>query len=645
MAIYPRVVAAGVMTHDDVRELTQLLHSHQRIHASLDQAAKEALFAHAKTIVFDLRRRALPPHQVASLHLLSYFKETQRYDAGVKFWNWLVRQDASHADARTYGAGIELLAYCGQPLRDLEVLYTRAIALFPGDFSAYHLSPGAIVPDRGRPTMISGVRMSLLQGILTARLLHGDWRNAYLALDTALRLYPTQLPPRIHELFLFERPISEGYKVFMVACRGGNVPRGALLTHLVDRLSEIQSSAWDLTTNAALAVAMINAARAFVGTGGRCEIFHLNALVNGLLGVLYNVEAGSKAEIAVWESVRNVEMAFNTRGVQRNTATYNTIISMGSKLGRPDVVAAVVGELEEQQLPQNAITARTLVAAGGSLQDEQLIRDGWSRLAQLEASLGPRDWQVLARACRKTGDMAFLEEQVSRHGAASSPAVQAIVARETAHAAKTTTKPSPRVSSSPSESLGGLKKAVGALVSQLRSPMLNDFSISPIPMGPLSWPSQRADGEEQAEEALYNRLTTDPHAAATPDSAARDSLTNPPLASTGVTLSNLRFENWRAVNELLTLAERNAAIEGAAVDAALKAGDRAPWRAGRGGKARKDATGGFEAIRAVWVDGRAPEVAAAGDAAQADGPAAAEGPRTDEGWEERSLRLRGISPQ
>ncbi|KAI9824911.1 MAG: hypothetical protein M1832_001516 [Thelocarpon impressellum] len=611
MTLYPRVVEATLMAEEDTLEVTRLLHNHQRLNRGLDKAAKEAVNAHAQLIVRDLKRGVLPPHQIASLHLLSYFKDTQKYDSGVEFWNWLVRQDASHADARTYGAAIELLAFSGEPLEDLEVLYAQAMKLFPGDFSEYHLSPGAIVPDRRQPTIISGVRMSLLQGILTARLLHGDWRNAYLALDTALRLYPTQLPPRIYELFLYERPLSEGYKVFMVACRAGNVPKGTLLTLVLDGLSGLQSPKLDASINVTLAIAMLDAFRAFVGTAGRVEVIHLNALIRGLLGGLYNAMEHDGLDLATVSGIEQLKEAFQELGIATTTATFNTMISMGGKLKRPDVVVTASKQLVEYGLQPNAVTYRTLLNTGGDLDDLPLIESSWTRLEEASnssatVSLDLRDWQALARACRKSGHNTYLEDQVAKYGVSTSPSIQAVIRREMGRPSNAAIPKSPAATFTPAN-VPIFAETISALLAQLQTPALHNFHTSPLPMGPLS-----SSPSDESTRVLYDALTTDPYSPAPPSSTDRKE----PRSPTGFPLADLRFENWRSVNELLALAERNTRAMDDIVDEALSRGE-AVGRRGKG--ARGDSRPAAE----IWGE---------------------EGnPQETEGWEEKALRLRGLA--
>jgi hypothetical protein len=191
MELYPSLLAANILNSYDTRRITQALHVRIR-NAHQDQARSD-LFPFVQQIVGDIRRGVLEPHNYAFVHLFGIYKDCKRFDEGCTLWQWLVQQDERYVSQAAYGAAIELMAYGGiMRLPDLESLYVDGLKRFPGTFAEYHLAPDAIVPDRSQPTTVKGIPTILLQGILSARILNRDWKNAYLALDTALRLYPTQ---------------------------------------------------------------------------------------------------------------------------------------------------------------------------------------------------------------------------------------------------------------------------------------------------------------------------------------------------------------------------------------------------------------------------------------------------------------------
>ena len=258
MVSYTQLSDLGVLTANDISNLARQIHARFRI----DKDKKEML-GYITTIIEDLKSNKIACHPLASVHLLSCLKDMEEYKASNDFWEWLLTQDENYCDARTYGAGIECLAYQGVALKELEELWEQAL----DRYSTTTVTSVAINTGRGVPVM-------LFQGIITARLFHGNWRAAYEAFDVCTRLYPTLTPARIYELFIYERPVKEAYIVFLMACRAGTPPKPGVLTPL---LKEI----WIKTRDAR---AMIRLVYSFVGAGGKPSPFHLNSLVGGILG-------------------------------------------------------------------------------------------------------------------------------------------------------------------------------------------------------------------------------------------------------------------------------------------------------------------------------------------------------------------------
>lgn len=183
---------------------------------------------------------------------------------------------------KTYGAAIELLAECGRGLESYEEVYAHGLKRFPGTFNEYHMSHGALLQNRDKLTMLPRTSMSLLQGIVAARLTYVDWRNAYLGLDTALRLHPTQVPPNMLQAFLRERPIQEVYQVFCLLCQGGSPVRPEIVTAMLFDLVSGQGESAGEEIDLVIAMAVLNAIRLFAGSGQTIKPFHLNVLQSSL---------------------------------------------------------------------------------------------------------------------------------------------------------------------------------------------------------------------------------------------------------------------------------------------------------------------------------------------------------------------------
>lgn len=369
MFSYPQLRDVGILTSHDVSNLARQLHTHYR----LDRVDKEVL-PHVKTLITDIQNGKVPGNPLASVHILSCLKEMEEFDLANDFWKWLEPQNEDHTDARVYGAAIECLAYQGTALDVMEDLYTEALERYSDSTVA------TVARDTGK-----GTRIMLFQGIITARLLHGDWEAAYEGFDICIRLYPTLTPPRIYELIIYERSVKEAYIAFLMACRAGTPPKPTVLTPLLKQL-------WSETGDVR---AMIRALYAFVGSGGKTSFQHLNSLIGGVFGTIGQVPKNARSG-EEWDEVyanamtftRNLISAFAKAGVQPSLSTFNTIITLGGKLERMDLVYGGLKELASAGMEPNIITYRIILNAFGELKEAESVRQSWADLCSAKAELG-----------------------------------------------------------------------------------------------------------------------------------------------------------------------------------------------------------------------------------------------------------------
>lgn len=371
---------------------------------------------------------------MASLHLISALKSMSEFELAGKFWEWVRQQDTSHCDARVYGSYIELLAYKGEPLAKMEELYMEA-------FDRYS-NTASVSPQVARET--GATHIILLQSIITARLLNGDWRSAYEAFDLILRLYPTATPARVYELFIYERPIREAFTVFLIACRAGTPPSASVLTPLME---EIWLKHRDVC-------ALIRLCWAYSGAGGVVRSEHLNFLLKALLlsypphppplATPDELKSHSTGFTKLIASLRALIGCFEPLGIAIQATTFNTIISCGGKLGRGDLVLGALRDMVKAGIRPNDVTYRTLVVVAGHLKDEKQLVEAWrmleatkmeernariqtqKKLIQMKrlspdtvvGSVGVKwefkDWQALVDACVLIGKERFAVEELDK---------------------------------------------------------------------------------------------------------------------------------------------------------------------------------------------------------------------------------------
>lgn len=315
---------------------------------------------------------SLPWTRHATLHLLSYYKESGHLDEGLNFWKWLSRAEGVILHPVYVGAAIELLAVCGVGIHYCEEVYERTLAEQRDIGSQYYLTPGAILPDRSKAVTTRGTSSGLLQGIISARLLHGKLQRAYLTLDTVFALRPTQIAPRFLDVFVFERPIFEALSVFFMYCRGGNAVSKATLTTILKTLKDLANRVTNYSTRLQLVGAMFRVAEAYTGSAGRLDSIHLNVLtrafVNAIPRMPVATPAGStdrqaRLQNTVAEVLAKLFAFCHRHNVSPTSATFGEIISGAVLSGYVNLAKTAFQDMVSLNILPNEPTAVCMLKA------------------------------------------------------------------------------------------------------------------------------------------------------------------------------------------------------------------------------------------------------------------------------------------
>ncbi|KAI9812012.1 MAG: hypothetical protein M1827_004904 [Pycnora praestabilis] len=585
LRIYPQLLSDNLISRSDTHEIVRLLHYFSRKAGRKTDDEIKQLLAHTQAIIQHLKTGALPPHRAACMQLISIFKDLRAYNLGVSYWKWLAQKNDDFINAASYGAAIELLNCKGEPLENLEDLYSLALKQFPGTFSEYHLSPGAIISDRARPVIAKGNSMTLIQGITTARVDHGDWRNAYLALDTALRLYPTQVPPRILDIFIHKRPLPEGYKVFQIACRSGILVNARTFHSMLDALAATQSIDGDIWINFSLTKAILNAMLAFRGAGGQFDIIQLNIIMKSMLVLLPSrtteqrndgaTSADDRLYGTITEVIHSVIKVFVQQGIIPDVATWSNVIIRGGQLKREALVDLGLKSFVSSGTTANRNISSAMLFAGGELGDAELIKRGWSLLKQA-ASLTPfplthRHWVGLVTAARNAHIKDYVVTELSQDsqlGITKVDTIKRLLSEETSPSQAI--RPHTEVfvlDNRITEQIGQISHIVRRVFELISSSKRHNFFQHPVPTS--IWPSS-ADTflPDPSSRDFYDQLTTDPQ---TVEAQTASEQTIAASSTTGYALDELRFQNWQSINELLATAEANEKLRHQEVSRAIEA--------------------------------------------------------------------------
>ncbi|KAH0208567.1 hypothetical protein KCU86_g7983, partial [Aureobasidium melanogenum] len=528
------------------------------------------------------------------------------FDKGIAFWSWLVKQGDDYVNANLYGVALELFAFQGRPAEETEQLYESALDRFPGVFLHYHLAHNAVITDRRQPTVISGIPKALLQGILTARILRGDAKNAYLTLDTALRLFPTKIPSRFVTLFVQERPLDEAYKAFMLACQAGATPGHDALKILLTRMRKV--AALSPIRNAALLRAMIMACYAHNNSGAPLNNKSLNELVIAIT-VLLKDHAYTRMSS---EQLRPITDAISALlsdlfGIWASAnsppgiASFNSMIaSLAGRGKRKDIIDHALEAMEHYNLKPNTVTFRSILAAAGEMDDPEGIRSAWTNLVaeriEKGAALELVDWQNLLNAARRINDPDYLQQQLINFQHIASPhildqmstALQAQNFSRKLNPDKNDSKNDLITKEKTMRILELLKRDVEYLSNNAQ--LNRNFYTGPMSLSLLNRLSVYTNVSEEHIRTVYDEMTTDsstslnifPSSTSEPktdiEADAEAGEQTPAMGPTGYPLDELRYQNWKTINELLFDAKLHDKKYMDAVDEAIKLGTPPPSR-------------------------------------------------------------------
>jgi hypothetical protein len=585
LTLYPALMEKKFLGSRDTLEIMRLLH--YRFRQKTQLVSDTDIEMHVKEFVKRLQLRQLPPHSSASTHVLSYFKRSGQFDAGLDYWNWVVKQDSNYLNLATYGAAIELLAIHGQGLAFCEEVYVHGLKRFASNFNEYHMSSNAIAKDRHLPTSLPGTSMSLLQGIIKARLIYGDWRKGYLGLDTALRLHPTQCPALFMRGIYTERPVSESFQVFRILSQSGNSIPPSNLTFLLGHITAGQAKKRCNIRDRNLMLAALSAIHYSIGSRQRLNNIHLEVFLQGILDLfpVKGLDEGRKAFVhdLITGLISRIVLLFGSKGVPPNEAIFIEMLGLAGISRNKSLLQAVAVWLQENDTSPSLAIMRSLLLAARDIGDATQLELFWNSWKHIVSSQ-PDLWVLLANAAVTCGNVCFVRQQVMDFKIPNEKEVL-----EALESPQPNEVPELEMNQAERDSMyQALMEAVDTLTSEVariqelaRTKDIYNLHDHP-PCRPSILPFTSSVSEEW-QRKLYDDLNTDPASRASAvdlesggseEHAAQNSKApEAVLTATGFRLDELRYENWKAINELLCQAQLFEARWAAAVLEALDRGE------------------------------------------------------------------------
>lgn len=570
---YPALMARNQLEAIDTLEIARLLHHNARSRSFRDPNVKNSFISTVLGFQDMYMNGNLPPHPLASLHLLSLWRVTQLYDHGIELFNWLLKQNEYHMNIKTYGAAIELVAEYGKDLGYCERLYDHALRKKSRyDFSSYQLSSGAILPDRRKPIDNRGTSLTLLQGIMKARLIHGDWRNAYLALDTALRLHPGQLPRLFTHIFLFERPLHEALQVFRLASQSGSQPGFKHFTRLLQSLKWATSFDSELRPTLQFAIAMVNSVHCYIAANEELVVEHLDILLETCYQIFQ--EHPSLNVDQMIEVLSQILTSFSVFGINPNQKQLERALFTSTR-GNPKLILWILDTFLPFAKGLSDYSVKLLLDEIAVTKDAVLVEQVWALV--IESSLVPLSsahWKLFTRASARAGNLEFIHHQMKIRSKPESTDLADMVNQEIQQTQPYEEEQSVQVNSQQSSREEELDQFLSTIASfgemVTKRQNWSDLEKNPVKQDNFfAWPFHV---EESWQRKLWDELSQPPlKASATSEPIATQ---NKPIArvSTGLALEEVRYRNWKGINDLLLQAEMSEAKIQSSADAAIKDG-------------------------------------------------------------------------
>ena len=324
--------------------------------------------------------KALPPHSQASRYLLVLYKDIHKHEMATRLWDWMVHQDDRYVSTKTYAGAIKLAAAGNQSLHVCEKLYEEALIRYSDKLVSLILSPGFMLPPETNNWRDVMIEQHLCLAIFHARIRRGDWRTAYLNLDTAFRLWPSAIHYHFLKNLLKGRPVHEGYQVYSLFCQAGAYVGGKELHILLGDMARACEDTVDLLLKSELTKAMLEAVTVFVKIKDtRLDARHLDCLIRGFLSILPRRDLGSgqkdnKLDIAVCSFLTYLKEWFIKRGSKLDSGILVTVISRGRTLRDKSLFEWASNEFGNVDRRPDGLLQNSLLTAAGEFRSPEIVK-------------------------------------------------------------------------------------------------------------------------------------------------------------------------------------------------------------------------------------------------------------------------------
>jgi hypothetical protein len=410
------------------------------IDKSFDHESKELLEKAVDRVCGDIIRDRVVFDGLAIQTVLYLLRYLGKYGTAKKLWDWA----DSHGEPLPLPAYIVAIQILSDPdvnenLDALEAIYHKARESDAGTFAEYHLGHNAVLLNRYAEALPRGINpksIQLLLAIARARLLHGNWKDGYLAYDSACRLSASR-PKFFYEAMLDpgrSRPLPEVYRLARLACKEGIRLSPWKLDLLFGKLSneqkiEVRSEA-DLFHVIKHMKASQNLMLANFDAGGQLMHGHVNKILSPLRSLVHPKSSIYSPRDPKWSDFVRAVAESAARLLEKLVPHMDTPAQ-----GPYEVVLRLAVEAQHQKLfystlqtlfadggKPSLIISRILLEASGCFGTLKNIQETWKEVVSITEqhgeSIGTLQFQALTRAIKQQHSEAatdFLEIEAAHY--------------------------------------------------------------------------------------------------------------------------------------------------------------------------------------------------------------------------------------
>lgn len=530
----------------------------------------EDLIEFTQTLDRDYRKGKLAAHGQFSSRLLEIYLNLRQFDEFKSFWNWLLYQKQEYRSLRTWATAMKGYFVEGASLSFLQDLMERALQESTVNFLAYRLSSNALAPNRSRLVSPVDGAVSMLTTIARCQIKTGQIRDGYLTLDSLCRFDPLALWSQLSTLLFASRPITETYRLYVMSLRCGLWPNHTAVSQLADGAKMWRQGPYELWFTESH-VARLKMEAAAIGVGKKPEARQLVDLFTRidllLTDALKSRATSVHKHLPLILDTLNQGFVFARSVAHRPASLRPSMLLRSAGLMRSlELYELLTKNFPRSAFLHDAASCLNTLKGAGLIKDEEMVRDAWHALLQ-HGSLSETGCRTMIYAARACDMVNFaLQEIIAYFNGRDVELIPSM--KEAIKDCFAKPIEGILVESNRSATSDVVLSNSGIVLQHIRKyavvmseRKLRNFFLDPMPD---SLEGDRILALEETWLRVYDKLTRDPRERFRIREKDQKEKTNDKnykgdrfmssgvtITSTGYRIDDLRYANWRCMNEVI----------------------------------------------------------------------------------------------